>query len=84
MEGRIVTDAYDVLRFAIRGHNAVRNRLLRAAESLCKGEPPQAQLEQLMEEFDLAHQRLMGSLVRVAERGPAPPPLIPQPPPTFR
>ncbi len=79
-----MTDVYDVLRFAIRGHNAVRTRLLRAAESICKGDPPQASLEHLMEEFDLAHQRLMASLVRVAERGPAPPPLIPQPPPRFR
>ena len=74
-----MTDAYDVLRFAIRGHNAVRTPLLRAAESLCKGEPPRTPLKPLMEEFDLAHQRLMGSLGLVAERGPAPLPLIPQP-----
>lgn len=79
-----MTDAYDVLRFAIRGHNAVRTRLLRAAESLCKGDPPATPLADLMEEFDLAHQRLMGSLGRVAERGPAPLPLIPQPPPRSR
>lgn len=79
-----MTDAYDVLRFAIRGHNAVRTRLMRAAESLCKGDSPQASLEHLMQEFDLAHQRLMGSLAHVADRGPAPLPLIPHPPPGSR
>ncbi len=83
-KGCIVTDAYDVLRFAIRGHNAVRTRLLRAAESMCKGDLPRTPLEPLMEEFDLAHQRLMGSLGLVAKRGPAPAPLIPQPKPKLR
>lgn len=79
-----MTDAYDVLRFAIRGHNAARIRLLRAAESMCKGEPSSVPLDDLIEEFDLAHQRLMGSLERVALHGPAPLPLIPQPQPKLR
>ncbi len=79
-----MTDAYDVLRFAIRGHSAVRIRLLRAVESMCKGEPSQIPLEQLIEEFDLAHRRLMASLERVALNGPAPLPLIPQPQPKLR
>jgi hypothetical protein len=74
-----VADAYDVLGFAIRGHNAVRARLQRAAEALCKGEPTETPIEALLEEFNLAHQRLMIALERVAEQGPAPPPLIPQP-----
>lgn len=78
-----MADAYDVLRFAIRGHNAARSRLLRAAEALCKGEPSQFPLDRLMEEFDLAHRRLIGSLGLVAERGPAPLPLIPHPEPKF-
>ncbi len=75
-----MADAYDVLRFAIRGHNAVRTRLLRAMEFLFKGEPSRVPLKDLIEEFDLAHQRLMVSLGLVAELGPAPLPLIPQPP----
>lgn len=74
-----MADAYDVLRFAIRGHNAVRTRVLRAAECMCKGEPPPIPIDRLMEEFDLAHQRLMAALGLVAESGPAPLPLIPQP-----
>ena len=79
-----MADAYDVLRFAIRGHSAVRTRLLRAAESLFKGEPSRFPLANLMEEFELAHQRLMAALGLVAERGPAPLPLIPQPDPKLR
>lgn len=76
-----MADAYDVLRFAIRGHTAVRARVLRAAECLCKGDPPATAIDHLMEELDLAHQRLMESLRLVAECGPKPLPLIPQPQP---
>lgn len=75
-----MADAYDVLRFAIRGHSAARTRLLRAMESLFKSETPRIPLAELMGEFELAHQRLMAALGLVVERGPAPLPLIPQPP----
>ena len=74
-----MADAYDFLRFAIRGHGAVRIRVLRAAETLCKGDPSPEPIEQLMDEFHVAHHRLMESLQSVAQRGPAPLPLIPQP-----
>ncbi len=74
-----MADAYDLLRFAIRGHGAARIRVLRVAESLCKGEPTTESLRALMEEFDVAHQRLLDTLTVAAERGPAPLPLIPQP-----
>lgn len=78
-----MADAYDILRFAIRGHSAVRTRLLRAAECLSKGDQPPVAIESLIEEFDLAHQRLIGALEVAAERGPAQLPLIPQPQPKF-
>lgn len=74
-----MADAYDLLRFAIRGHGAVRIRVLRAAETLCKGNPSPEPIRELLDEFDLAHQRLLASLERVCERGPAPLPVIPQP-----
>lgn len=74
-----MADAYDLLRFAVRGHGAVRVRLLRAAEEMCKGNPSTEPIERLIDEFDVAHRRLMESLQRVAHRGPAPLPLIPQP-----
>ena len=76
-----MADAYDLLRFAIRGHGAVRLRLLRAAEQLCKGNPAAEPLQDLLDEFDVAHQRLIGTLAVVGERGPATLPLIPQPSP---
>lgn len=75
----MLADAYDLLRFAIRGHGAVRIRVLRAAETLCKGDPSAEPLPRLLEEFDDAHRRLMATLATVAEHGPAPLPLIPQP-----
>lgn len=74
-----MADAYDLLRFAIRGHGAVRLRVLRAAEALCKGDPSPEEVVPLLDEFDLAHQRLVGTLDLVARHGPAPLPLIPQP-----
>ena len=74
-----MADAYDLLRFAIRGHGAVRLRVLRAAEALCKGDPSPEDVTALLEEFDLAHQRLVGCLDVAARKGPAPLPLIPQP-----
>ena len=74
-----MADAYDLLRFAIRGHGAVRLRVLRAAEALCKGNPSAESVVALLDEFDVAHQRLMGTLERVAQEGPATLPLIPQP-----
>ena len=74
-----MADAYDLLRFAIRGHGAVRIRVLRAAETLCKGNACPESIDELLAEFDVAHQRLRASLERVRERGPAPLPLIPQP-----
>ena len=74
-----MADAYDLLRFAIRGHGAVRIRLLRAAEALCKGEPSAEPIESLIEDFEVAHRRLVDSLQQVARWGPAPLPSIPQP-----
>ena len=74
-----MADAYDLLRFAIRGHGAVRLRVLRAAETLCKGNPLGEPIDATLAEFDQAHQRLMTSLQRAAHLGPAPLPLIPQP-----
>ena len=75
----IVANAYDFLRFAIRGHGAVRIRLLRAAETLCKGDPAPEPIDDLIEEFHDAHHRLMECLERAAQHGPAPLPVIPQP-----
>ena len=74
-----MADAYDLLRFAIRGHGAVRIRLLRAAETLCKGDPIAEPIDRLVDEFQQAHDRLMEALQQVAVRGPAPLPLIPEP-----
>lgn len=74
-----MADAYDLLRFAIRGHGAVRLRVLRAAEALCKGDPSAEAIQSLLEEFDLAHQRLMGTMGLASRKGPAPLPFIPQP-----
>ena len=74
-----MADAYDLLRFAIRGHGAVRIRVLRAAESLSKGDSSPEVIASLLEEFDFSHQRLVGALGVVARQGPAPLPLIPQP-----
>ena len=76
-----MADAYDLLRFAIRGHGAVRIRALRAAENLCKGDPSPEPIAELLEEFDVAHQRLVASLELAASQGPKPLPLIPQPMP---
>lgn len=74
-----MADAYDLLRFAIRGHGAVRIRLLRAAECLTKGNPSPEPVDALMDEFDEAHQRLLGMLAMAVRQGPAPLPLIRQP-----
>lgn len=72
-------DAYDLLRFAIRGHGAVRLRVLRGAEALCKGNPAPEPVAQLLEEFEVAHRQLVNAIAMVVEQGPAPSPLIPQP-----
>ena len=74
-----MADVYDLLRFAIRGHGAVRLRVLRAAESLCKGDPAPEPVARLLEEFEVAHQRLVDAIGMAGEQGPAPLPLIPQP-----
>ncbi|MEO8937820.1 MAG: hypothetical protein ABI277_03605 [Burkholderiaceae bacterium] len=64
-----MADVYDLLRFAIRGHGAVRIRLLRAAECLTKGNPSPEPIEALMNEFDEVHRRLLGMLAVGARRG---------------
>lgn len=74
-----MANEYDLLRFAIRGHGAVRIRVLRAAESLSKGDPSPEPISELLDEFHVAHRRLVESLEAAAGRGPAPLPLIPQP-----
>ena len=74
-----MADAYDLLRFAIRGHGVARLRVLRAAETLCKGNPTGEPVDALLAEFDFAHRRLMSALDVAAKLGPAPLPLIPHP-----
>ncbi len=74
-----MADAYDLLRFAVRGHGAVRLRVLRSAEALCKGDASPEDVASLLDEFEVAHRRLIGSLDVVARTGPKALPLIPQP-----